>query len=351
MTPQTRLGAATHDGMQTPEAAQRPRAGAPRPIASDRARAWARYAAGMAVVALVAWMLSGDEYWLGLVTSGLLFAGLASAWNIIGGFGGQFSLGHGVFFALGAYAVVLLQTQRGWSPWLALALGVALAVVVALVLAWPLFRLRGPFFAIGTLALNEVALALANYFDWTGGPRGARIPFTESAITDRSTWMWVMFAYLALAVAVTTLLVRSRLGYYLVAVRDEEDAADAAGANPLTVKTLGLLISAGLTGLGGGLFAMYIAYVDPHTVLAIAEIGARIPLLVLIGGIGTIAGPVVGALIVQPGEMYLRGELASLPPGTSLVVLGALFVLAARFFPRGIWGGVNRLTRRFRQRG
>jgi branched-chain amino acid transport system permease protein len=319
------------------------------PVSGARA-AWVKFGVGFALIALLIVAISGDEYWLGLLTMGLLFAGLASAWNIIGGFGGQFSLGHGVFFAVGAYAVALLQVERGWSPWLALVVGAVLAAGVALVLAWPVFRLRGHFLAIGTLALSQVALALANHFGWTGGPQGVRIPFNESAIADQSTWPWVMFVFLVATAAIVLIISRSRLGYYLIAVRENEDAADAAGADPLRVKLVGLVISAALTGVGGGLFAMYVAFVDPTSVLSIADVGARFPLLALIGGLGTIAGPIIGALIVQPGEMYLRGELSDAAPGISLIIVGALFVLGARFFPRGIWGAVITATRRIRAR-
>jgi branched-chain amino acid transport system permease protein len=323
---------------------------APASAGESAPRAWAKYALGIALVGVLTLWLSGDAYWTNLLTTGLLFAGLASAWNIVGGYGGQFSLGHAVFFGIGAYAVALLQVERGWSPWLALVAGALLAAVIAALLAWPLFRLRGPFFAIGTLALSEVALALANYFEWTGGPRGVRIPFGELAVTNPSTWLWIMFAYMAAVVAVSLFILRNRLGYYLIAVRDGEDAAAAAGANPLFVKSLALVISATLTAAGGGLFIMFIGFLDPDSVLSILNVGVRLPLLALIGGVGTVAGPVIGALILQPGEAYATGELANLPPGVSQMVIGALLVLAALFFKRGIWGAGTQLARRVRGR-
>jgi branched-chain amino acid transport system permease protein len=324
----------------------------PRPVVASEsaARAWTQYLLGIGLVGLVTYLLLGNPYWLNLFTVGLLFAGIASAWNIIGGFGGQFSLGHSVFFGIGAYTVVLLQVNHGWSPWLALAAGSAIASAVAVVLAWPLFRLRGPFFAIGTLALSQVAAALANYFEFTGGPGGLRIPYQDLAVTDPKQWAWIMFAYVAVTVAVVVLIVRNRLGYYLVAVRDEEDAAAAAGANPLLVKTIGLVISAALTAVGGGLLIMFIGFLDPAYVLSIIDVGARMPLLVLIGGIGTVAGPVIGALILHPGEAYFRGEFATLPPGVSQLAIGVILVLAALTFKRGIWGTLIHVVGRLRGR-
>ncbi len=322
---------------------------APAALAESAWRAWLKYAVGMLLIALLTYWVGGNFYWLNLATTGLLFAAMASAWNIIGGFGGQFSLGHAVFYGIGAYTVSLLQVNRGWNPWLALVAGSLIAALVAGALAWPLFRLRGPFFAIGTLALSQVALALANYFHWTGGPAGVRIPYQDLPVTDPKQWGWIMFAYMAATVAVAVLIARHRLGYYLIAVRDEEDAAAAAGANPLLVKTIGLVISAALTAVGGGLFVLFVGFLDVESTLSVIDVGVRLPLLALIGGIGTLAGPVIGALFLQPGQAYMRGEFASsLPPGLSELVIGFLLVTAALTFKRGIWGGLTDLARRLR---
>ena len=313
-------------------------------------RAWLAYAVGMLALAAVVAAISYDEYWLSLAISGMLFAGLATAWNIIGGFGGQFSLAHSVFFGVGAYSVALLQTRQGWSPWVALIVGAVLAAVVACLLALPLFRLRGPFFAIGTLALSEVALALATYFDWTGGSRGVLIPYNQQPVSDPRVWAILTFGFLAFCVAVSLLVARGRLGYYLVAVRDDHDAASAAGADPLIVKTTALTISAALTGVGGGIFVMYLGFLDPPSFLSAVEIGAFVPLLALIGGIGTVVGPVLGGLFLQPAETYLKGELAGLHAGVSEAIVGLLLILAALFFREGIWGKVVAGYRRVRER-
>lgn len=313
-------------------------------------RAWLRYGVGMAVVAVVAAVLGSDAYLLTLVTSAVLFAGLASAWNILGGFGGQFSLGHAVFFGVGAYSVALLQTRVGVSPWVGMAVGVAAASVLAVLLAWPIFRLRGPFFAIATLALTAVALALANFFTFTGGPRGVSIPFTESLFIERGPYLWLMFGYLAVVVAVAQVIARGRLGYSLFAVRDDEEAAKASGINPLTVKTVALLISAALTAVGGALFTMYIGFINPPSVFSIAEVSVRIPLLALLGGLGTLSGPVIGALVFQMAADYLRGEYSDVAPGAHLIILGVFLVLFALFFKNGIRGALVQLWRRYVRR-
>jgi len=313
--------------------------------------AWGLFAAGMAALGAICFVLGADPYWLNLMTTGLLFAGLASAWNIIGGLGGQFSLAHGVFFGLGAYSVTILQTRTSISPWLTLVPAMVTAALVAGALALPLFRLRGHFFAIATLALNEVAFALANYLEnLTGGPRGLSIPFQASLFAEPWKYGVLMWVYVCVVVAITLAITRSRLGYYLLAVREDEDAARAAGVDTLRVKTTGLVISAALTGLGGALFAFFIRFVDPPSLFNLSEIGVRFPLLALIGGVGTLAGPVIGAMIVQPGAQYLRGELADLGPGTHLIVLGLVLVLAALFFKRGIVGTIAPRLARLRAR-
>lgn len=308
--------------------------------------AWALFALGMGALGLVCAVLGADPYWLNLMTTGLLFAGLASAWNIIGGLGGQFSLAHGVFFGLGAYSVTILQTRTEITPWLTLIPAMVTAALVAGALALPLFRLRGHFFAIATLALNEVVFALANYLDdLTGGPRGLSVPFDGSLFAEPWKYGALMWVYVAVVVGITLAITRARLGYYLLAVREDEDAARAAGVDTLRVKTTGFMISAALTGLGGALFAFFIRFVDPPSLFNLSEIGVRFPLLALIGGVGTLAGPVIGAMIVQPGAQYLRGELGDLGPGSHLIVLGILLVLGALFFKQGIVGTLAKTWR------
>lgn len=319
------------------------------PVTLKSARvAWTGYAVGMALLSLLVALITQDAYLTTLATSGLLFAGLAVAWNILGGYAGQFSLGHAVFFGIGAYSVSLLKVNQGFAAPIGLVVGMLLSVAVAVLLSWPLFRLRGPFFAIGTLALSEVALTLATYFEWTGGTRGVQIPFNELPVTDPRAWAAIFVAYLGLCLAVSLAVIRARLGYYLVAVRDDEEAASASGANPLLVKTAAFGLSAALTGLGGGLFVLYLGFLDPPSFLSAIEIGAFVPLLALIGGIGTVVGPVLGAFLLQPGESYLRGELAGASAGLSQGLVGVLLVLAALFFREGIWGKAQQIVRKFR---
>jgi branched-chain amino acid transport system permease protein len=317
-------------------------------------RAWLKYLGGMALAFLPFAVLIDDAHWLNIIAFTYLMGALAAAWNIIGGFGGQFSLGHGVFFGIGAYMTAGFVIRFGWSPWLTMLPIAALAAGVAMLISWPTFRLRGPFFAIATLAFNEVAFVLANHAEsLTGGPRGLMIPFRAGFenMIFRQRWQYalLMFGFAALVIGVCVWLRRSRLGYYLLAVREDEDAARAAGIDVLAVKLKGMALSAFLTSLGGTLFTMYLRYIDPPTIFTLPDVGVKFALLSLIGGIGTIAGPLLGAALIVPFENWLRAEFANALPGVSLAILGLLMVLAALFMKRGVVGAIEDGVKRMRR--
>lgn len=307
----------------------------------------------LAMSGLVAFW-SGDSFTLNTLAAAFLFAGLASAWNIIGGFGGQFSLAHSVFFAVGAYTTVNLYLKLGISPWIGLLPGAAMAAAVACLLSWPLFRLRGPFFAIATMAFTEVALALGNYWtSLTGGTRGLSIPFRlglgNMIFRDRLSYAVLMLGFAALCLLISLAVNRSRLGYYLQAVRDNEQAARAAGVSVLRVKLTGMAISAAITGIGGGLFFMQVRVADPAALLSLFDFGLKFALIALIGGLGTVYGPIIGALVVIPLENWLRAELGGVLPGANLIVLSLCLILAALFMKHGIVGALTAGLRRVRR--
>lgn len=309
--------------------------------------------AGVAAVLLaVAWFYSSDPFILNILAQAFLFGALASSWNIIGGFGGQFSLGHGVFFAIGAYTTANLYIHWQISPWFALLPAAGLAALVAVAVSWPTFRLRGPFFAIATMALNEVAFVLSNYFSTlTGGPRGLSLPFKAGIqnmiFTSRFHSALLMLGFLVVCLIICAAVYRSRLGYYLQAMHLDEDAARASGIRVLHVKLTGMAISAALTGVGGALFAMYLRFVDPPTLLSLPDIGVKFALIALIGGVGTLYGPVAGALLIVPLESQLRAGLSASLPGANLIVLGIILILCALFMKQGIVGLIRQLWERF----
>jgi branched-chain amino acid transport system permease protein len=314
-----------------------------------------RIAAVLAVLLAIAALYRGDPFILNILAYTFLFAALSTAWNIIGGFGGQFSLGHGVFFAIGAYTAANGYYHFQISPWLALLPAAILAAIASALVSWPTFRLRGPFFAIATLALNEVAFVLAHYFEHlTGGPRGLTLPFragfANMIFTDRFHYALLMLGFLAVCLVVAGWVLRSRLGYYLQALHQDEDVARAAGIDVLRVKLTGMAISAALTGIGGVLFAMYLRFVDPPTLLTLPEIGVKFALIALIGGVGTLYGPLAGALLIVPLEIWLRAELGGSVQGANLIVLGAALMICALFMKRGLVGAGLAVRDRIRGR-
>lgn len=307
------------------------------------------------VLLALSWFYARDPYILNILAYTFLFAALSTSWNIIGGFGGQFSLGHGVFFSIGAYITADLYIKFGISPWISLIPAAFFAALVAVAVSWPTFRLKGPFFAIATMALNEVAFVLANYFSGiTGGPRGLTLPFkaglANMIFTSRFHYALLMLGFLVVCMLAAAWVYRSRLGYYLQAVHLDEDAARATGIRVLHVKLTGMAISAALTGIGGALFAMYLRFIDPPTLLSLPDIGVKFALIALIGGVGTLYGPLAGALLIIPLEMFLRAGLGDALPGTNLIVLGAILILCALFMKKGLVGAATALWDRVRRR-
>ena len=295
---------------------------------------------------LLVFLLSGQFFYLNLLTVALLFGGLAVSWNIIGGYGGQFSIAHSVFFAIGAYTAGNLFKHFDISPWISLIPAMVLSAGIAALVSWPVFRLKGPFFAIATMALTEVAIAFAMHFDLiTGGASGLTIPYRAGLenMIFQARWAYaVLFlGYLAAALAVSVIIYRSRLGFYLQAVRDNENAAEASGINVLGTKLKGMAISAALTGAGGVFYMMYVRIVEPAGLLSLFDVGVKIALIALIGGIGTIYGPLLGALLLIPLDYWLRAFVGSAVPGGNLMVLALILILGALFMKRGIFGALK----------
>lgn len=306
------------------------------------------------VLGLVLFFFRSDSFTLNTLAGTFLFAGLATSWNIIGGFGGQFSLGHSVFFAIGAYVTGNLFLTYDISPWISLIPAMVIAALVAMLISWPVFRLKGPFFSIATLALTEVAVALAIYFDgWTGGSQGFSVPFKRGLanmiFTDRMHNALLMLGYVGLTLLFVCWLRHSRLGYSLQALRDNEDTAEAAGIAVLRTKLIGMGVSAALMAAGGSLYMMYVRVVDPHALFSLFDVGVKVAMIALIGGIGTIYGPLLGTLLLIPLENFLRAELGSSVPGGNLLVLGILLVFTALYLRKGIVGALAALRDQFRE--
>jgi branched-chain amino acid transport system permease protein len=280
-----------------------------------------------------------------------LYAYLGQAWNLLGGYAGQFSFGHAAFFGVGAYTSTLLYMKLGVSPWIGLGAAGLAGLAVGLVCGYLSFRygLKGPYFALVMLAFAEMLRLLAENWAFTGAAQGILIPFQGAGWADFQFQGKLPFYYIALTMlALVTLLAwrleRSRAGYYLKALREDEEAADALGVNPFRYKLLAMALSAGCTGAGGAFYAQYLLYIDPEITFG-AAVSVEILLRPIIGGAGTVLGPILGSLLLTPlselSKVALRGHA-----GLHLMIYGAVLVLVILFLPRGIAGLGPALRRR-----
>lgn len=264
----------------------------------------------------------------------------AVAWNIIGGFGGQFSLGNAVFLGFGAYSTAILMVDFGQSAWVGILVGIVVSVVAAVVIGYPTFQLQGHYFALATIAIVEGMWYLARYFsDLTGGSQGKSVfatPGWDTLIfTSKETYYYLLFAFFALAILVSVWVRYSRLGYYLLAIREDEDAAAAIGVNTTRYKLYGFVLSAALTGLAGGLYAVYIQFLSPAGAFSLDK-SILYALIVLIGGLGTIWGPVLGSFLMVSLQTYVTTVVGGNAGALSYMAYGVLLILLIMYAPDGI---------------
>lgn len=284
-----------------------------------------------------------------------LYGALATAWNIVGGYAGQLSLGHATFYGIGGYTSVLLLNHYQISPWLSMWVGAVLAAVVGVAISYPCFRLRGPFFALGSIAFLEVfRLLVVHEADLTGGASGLIVPLKIGwkwmVFREKYPYLVIAFGFLSLTLLISLAIKKSIFGYQLVAVREREDAAMAAGINTVKIKLFAVLISAALTSLVGSFHAMYMTFIDPPTMFSL-EFSIQITMFALIGGLGTVAGPLAGTLLVVPLTELARGWLGGAAGGLHGFVYGAVLLIVVLTLPAGIVGrfgnGLARFVRRF----
>ncbi len=283
----------------------------------------------------------------------LLWGGVALSWNIAGGYAGLISFGHAAFFGIGAYTSTILLVNYGVSPWLGLWLGGIFAAAFGITLALIGARLRGPFFILSTLAAAEVVrIGALNWTSLTGGAEGLWITPTKSianmVFASRSAYVALVLGYAIIVYLVSKAIERSRYGLVLFAVRDDEDAASAAGVNPLTARTGAMGLSAFLTAIGGSLFAQYFQFLDPTYVIS-PELSFQFALLAALGGLGTAIGPALGAIVIMPLSELLRSYLGAAFQGLHLAIYGGFLVFVMLYLPGGIASALERSTGRSKE--
>ncbi len=290
----------------------------------------------LAAVALVPLAVSND-YWLGVLVVSMYFALVAAGWNLLAGYTGQFSLAPAAFAMLGAYATGLLSYHWGVSPRLGIPAAVVATAAVGLLLARVVMRLRGPYLALTTLSFAEIArLAVGNSYDFTRGDLGLGVP---AIFESRLASYYLFGAALAAAQVGLWLLLRSRAGLYLRSIRDDEVAAASRGVDVVFWKTAAFTLSTAMAGLAGALYAPFSQLISPELGL-VSQTGLVI-CMVVVGGMGSLVGPIVGALLV-----YVSSELLRAAGGVQLIVFALAVILFARFFREGLAGLVRRVLRR-----
>jgi branched-chain amino acid transport system permease protein len=270
-----------------------------------------------------------------------LFATLGIAWNLIGGYGAQLSLGHSAFLAIGAYTSIILLRTYHVTPIIGALVGALLAGAAAIIIGYPCFRLRGPYFTLSTIAFAEILRILLNHFsDFTGGAEGIPIPFKGQSLWNLQFYSKLPYYYLTLGFLVFVFLLaryleRSRLGFQLAAVREDQDAAESLGIRSYQVKLVTLVISAMVTAVAGMLYAMIIGYIDPASTAGQA-IATEIAVVAIVGGIGTLWGPILGAAVVMSLTETTNALLGSTRGGASMVLYGLLLMVIVLVRPGGL---------------
>jgi branched-chain amino acid transport system permease protein len=295
----------------------------------------------LALVIAAPWVIT-DPFYVHLMIMVLMWTVLGAAWNILGGFAGQVSFGHSAFLGAGAYTTMILYLSLGISPWY----GIVLAGIVAALIAVPIglicFRLRGPYFALSTLAVAEIIRLVAlNWESLTNGPVGLLITTLPPVSFAGNPINWeskIPFYYIgaiiaAVALAVTWMLARSRLGAYVLAISEDIDSAEALGINTVQARVSALALSAFLAGAAGGFYAMYFRYIDPDAVFSIA-LSVEMVFIPVVGGLTTVVGPLIGAIfLVTLGETFRTHFMWG-----HLIFYGLFMMVAIRYMPEGIWG-------------
>lgn len=292
-----------------------------------------------------------EPFWQNVGVLALIFAIAATGWNVIGGFTGQVSFGHAVFFAAGAYTTALL-VRAGWSPWPAIVAGAVVAAAISVVIGYPTFRLRGHYFAIATIAAAEIVRALVDNTEALGAARGLTIPIADEggfwslqfSIRDKTAYYLVALGLLAIATVAVWLLMRRRAGSYFQAIRDDQDAAAAVGIPVRRYKLYAFAMSAAITSVAGSFFAMYVGFVDPASTVSLA-LSISIALFAVLGGVGTVWGPLLGAWTLTVVREFTRTEFSGSGSAADLVLLGVAIICVAIFEPAGLVGVVRRMER------
>lgn len=306
----------------------------------------------VAIVALGLPLVIRSATYLHILILLYFYAYLTTSWNLVGGFAGVLPLGHAAFVGIGAYASTVLFLQYGISPWIGMLVGGILATIVGVLIGLPTFKMRGAYFALATIAFAEGIRVMIENIDRLGpfvlnGPRGLQIPPLDLGMVNfmfasKEPYYYIILLMLVAVLALTYSISRSKLGYYLNAGGEEPEAAMALGVNVARAKLIAMAMSSFLTALAGTFYAQFTLYIHPKSVISL-DLSFEIAFIALIGGRGSIAGPVLGALLLRPVSDFSRIYFGDTLPGLHLIIFGVVLILVMIYQPRGLQEPLTRV--------
>ncbi len=280
-----------------------------------------------------------------------MFGMMAVAWNIMGGYAGMFSFGQVAFFGIGAYTSSFLLITYHINPWLGLVVGGLIAALVAAAIGYPCSNLRGHYFAIASIAFGEIVRTHFNNWKLVGAAEGMTLPMLKESFenfmfhSSKLPYYYIMLAFLMISLVVCYVVATSKMGYYFRAIKESHDVAKVLGINVVWYRLIAIMISAFLTAMAGTFYAQYVLYLDPESVL-ILPISVQVVLISMLGGAGSIMGPVIGAAILIPVSEITRVMLGHKGTGIDMLIYGALITLISVYQPKGVWGLFSNIGKR-----
>jgi branched-chain amino acid transport system permease protein len=307
---------------------------------------------GLLVIAYGIPLVIHSPTYLHILVLLLFYAYLTTSWNIVGGFAGVLPLGHAAFVGIGAYTSTILALQYGVSPWIGMLVGGVLATFAGILIGLPTLKMRGAYFALATIAFAEGLRVTIQNIDAIGplklnGPRGLQIPplvtgWSHFMFATKPPYYYIILTMLVVAMLITYLISRSKLGYYLMAGGEEPEAAMALGVNVAKARLIAMALSSFLTALAGTFYAQLSLYIHPNSIISL-DMSFEIAFIALIGGRGSIVGPILGALLLRPVEDFCLIYFGATLPGLHLVIFGLVLILVMLYQPRGLQEPFNRV--------
>jgi branched-chain amino acid transport system permease protein len=310
---------------------------------------------GVVVLAFALPLVVRSATYMHILVLLLFYAYLTTSWNIVGGFAGVLPLGHAAFVGIGAYTSTVLSLQYGISPWLGMLVGGVLATIAGIIIGLPTLKMRGAYFALATIAFAEGFRVMVENVDYIGplklnGPRGLQIPPLDSGFAGfmfatKEPYYYIILVMLLAVMLLTYVISRSKLGYYLIAGGEEPEAAMALGVNVARARLIAMAISSFLTALAGTFYAQFSLYIHPKSIISL-DMSFEIAFIALIGGRGSIVGPLLGAMLLRPVSDFCRIYFGDTLPGMHLIIFGLVLILVMFYQPRGLQEPLSRIYQR-----